>query len=64
MTCQCPRSAEQCWRRPTTTNALDVPVCGVCHAGCGELRFGLPSDLWVWCRVVSAHEPLRMEYVP
>jgi hypothetical protein len=64
MTCRCPRSAEACWRQATTTNALRQPVCAVCDVGCGELRFGLPGDLWVMARVVTTHAPLAMEYVP
>lgn len=63
MTCLCPRSVESCWRRATTL-LVNVPVCQVCHVGCGELRFGLPGDLWVMARVVTTHVPLRLEYLP
>jgi len=64
MTCHCPRSVEACWRAASIVDILNRPVCAVCHVGCGELRFGLPGDLWIMARVVTAHAPLRMEYVP
>ena len=64
MTCLCPRSAERCWRHAVILNILGQPVCRVCDHGCGELRFGLPGDLWVMARVITTHAPLQMEYVP
>jgi hypothetical protein len=64
MTCRCHRSAEACWRQATIIDTLNVPVCAICHVGCGELRFGAPSDLFVLCKIVAAHTPMRMEYQP
>jgi hypothetical protein len=64
MTCRCSRSEEACWRQAVIIDALRQPVCRVCWIGCGELRFGAPSELFIMCKVIAAHTPMRMEYQP
>lgn len=64
--CQCHRSGDEnpCERTARIIDALNRPVCRVCHQGCAELRLHPLTGLNFQSRLVSPHAPLAMEYVP
>lgn len=55
--CTCHRSAVFCDRV-----AVRAGLCRVCVKGCGELRFGAPSDDFIMMKLIAAHEPMIMDY--